>query len=699
MDQLETVSLTKGCFVHKPDKPKKSKACQSSLKFPMEEHKRNLWNEVEGKIMQIEKRSYMETFDGIVKFVQNCFQFPLQQMEEVPAAVLFMGVNMSDHSSIFRRLEKHLHSNEIPTTVILESRKCANVTNMLQLIHQEILEKFKEFLDSDESLPKRHECSFAKLQEHLEKIKMKAIPQSPMKAVSSPRKKLKQALNSKMQSMTKAMVLLIQDVESFSSDVLQELVLLCKIYSGKLPIVLIFGMASAMVTLHSILPQKALCCLGVETFYSVSATEFLTRIIEEVIISPDMPFKFGPKVFRLIVDTVLYHDFSISNLTYLLKFAMIEHLYGRNFTSLCCHETEIEATVNSLNNKELQVFKELPSIQKYLENNPLYSSCMKDSTAFKESIISFAQKLFNDQRHTLILLQLLHCFVKDLPGCPLGKQLRELYSLSLGKEICLTDAYLDAQKLLMLQSQQSLLSKLEASLQLLENIENETNLVKSIKTSLADSIEKLSKLNSGDFEKNVQDPLMLQTEKITSRFQLQEKIHMSIKLKRSNFEAVRNEIIDDLLQIFKRICPPSQRPLYEVFYFDNISSIKRHLMAVPRVTSCHSLANPQHYLKCNCCKITLADEMQANMPDISILYKLHLESGKLINLCDWLEAFKAIKQNENTTSKKRNTKVKANADEFNIRFLLAVSELQMLGFIKSTKRKTDHVARLTFGSF
>lgn len=31
------------------------------------------------------------------------------------------------------------------------------------------------------------------------------------------------------------------------------------------------------------------------------------------------------------------------------------------------------------------------------------------------------------------------------------------------------------------------------------------------------------------------------------------------------------------------------------------------------------------------------------------------------------------------------------------RFIRAVSELEFLGFIKSTKQKTDHVARLTWG--
>lgn len=30
------------------------------------------------------------------------------------------------------------------------------------------------------------------------------------------------------------------------------------------------------------------------------------------------------------------------------------------------------------------------------------------------------------------------------------------------------------------------------------------------------------------------------------------------------------------------------------------------------------------------------------MPDVSIVYKLHLECGKLINLYDWLQSFVSI---------------------------------------------------------
>lgn len=72
---------------------------------------------------------------------------------------------------------------------------------------------------------------------------------------------------------------------------------------GKLPIVLIFGMSSAMVTLQNILPQRVLCHLGIETFYSFAAAEYLTRIIEEVVI-----FILILHFFISIYDDIVYNS-------------------------------------------------------------------------------------------------------------------------------------------------------------------------------------------------------------------------------------------------------------------------------------------------------------------------------------------------------------------------------------------------------
>ncbi|CAH2107351.1 unnamed protein product [Euphydryas editha] len=93
---------------------------------------------------------------------------------------------------------------------------------------------------------------------------------------------------------------------------------------------------------------------------------------------------------------------------------------------------------------------------------------------------------------------------------------------------------------------------------------------------------------------------------------------------------------------------------------------------------------------CTCCHLTSIESISDSLPDVCIAYKLHRECGKHINLYDWLQAFAAV--------------VLPDADDeyryqdinIQVRFTRAVSELQFLGFIKSSKRKTDHVMRLTW---
>lgn len=52
-----------------------------------------------------------------------------------------------------------------------------------------------------------------------------------------------------------------------------------------------------------------------------------------------------------------------------------------------------------------------------------------------------------------------------------------------------------------------------------------------------------------------------------------------------------------------------------------------------------------HYIlrfQCNCCKLSNDLKIVSTLPDVSIVYKLHLEGGKFINMYDWLQAFAII---------------------------------------------------------
>lgn len=82
---------------------------------------------------------------------------------------------------------------------------------------------------------------------------------------------------------------------------------------------------------------------------------------------------------------------------------------------------------------------------------------------------------------------------------------------------------------------------------------------------------------------------------------------------------------------------------------------------------------------------TYADE---DDEDICIAYQLYLEAGRLINLHDWFVGFAEIAGQGGRVPEQ----------QVLARFIRCITELQWLGFVRSTKRKTDHVQRMTWGA-
>lgn len=166
--------------------------------------------------------------------------------------------------------------------------------------------------------------------------------------------------------------------------------------------------------------------------------------------------------------------------------------------------------------------------------------------------------------------------------------------------------------------------------------------------------------------------------------------------KPTKFEVLRESVInviDSLVRDY--LLPPESQPLHEVVYFSAANTLREHLNAAPRIALHTALNNPYYYLKNEALK---SEEgcIPNVAPDICIAYKLHLECSRLINLVDWSEAFATVvtaaeKMDTNSTVSEEMSEI------IHARFIRAVSELELLGFIKPTKQKTDHVARLTWG--
>jgi origin recognition complex subunit 3 len=106
------------------------------------------------------------------------------------------------------------------------------------------------------------------------------------------------------------------------------------------------------------------------------------------------------------------------------------------------------------------------------------------------------------------------------------------------------------------------------------------------------------------------------------------------------------------------------------------------LVPRPRTVFERSFTRPHDYLACSCCKANEGG-MPATWPTTPILYRMYLETGNLINVADLWSAFGATVSDECE-------------DERHALFMFykGLAELRSLGFVKPTKKKADHIAKL-----
>mmetsp|Transcript_16912 Transcript_16912/g.36637 ORF Transcript_16912/g.36637 Transcript_16912/m.36637 type:complete len:193 (-) Transcript_16912:35-613(-) len=79
-----------------------------------------------------------------------------------------------------------------------------------------------------------------------------------------------------------------------------------------------------------------------------------------------------------------------------------------------------------------------------------------------------------------------------------------------------------------------------------------------------------------------------------------------------------------------------------------------------------------------------SDDISPKLPDICLAYHLSKEHGRIVNVPEWFTAFRAVRKDD---------KNKATTQA---RFVQAVSELQAIGVVRRTSRRTDAVERMVF---
>ncbi|XP_060092889.1 origin recognition complex subunit 3 isoform X2 [Heteronotia binoei] len=707
---MDTCSVSRGCFVFKPQSKKRKITstadyfCEgnndsedSELRF---DTCQSLWKRIKSETEQLQEDLNKKLFDNLVRFLrQSHSNFKEKKTEwacrmksnEIPSAALVLGVNVTDHDLTFKSLSDALQEDVTPFVVSLRSKDCPGVKHLLQKLMTQLMGCHTDADSSEEgeyakAFPNRMRCSVSSLTDWYRNVTKKKDPDTPCKT---------QEILSRHWEPPPVIVI-FKDMESFTTKVLQDFIIIISQCIHEFPLVFIFGIATSPMIIHKLLPHSVSSLLCIELFQSLSCKDHLSTVIDKLLLTSQFPFKLSEKVLQVLINIFLYHDFSVQNFIKGFQLSLLEHFYSQPLSVLCCNLQESRKRVKFLSHSQCENIRRLPSFRRFVESqiSQKQTDLLTDDASLKEETQALLQNLHTYHENYFPILQCLHAFTSSLPNYPLGRQIRELHCACLERKVWETEDYESAIQLVRMLAKDELIAILKKCVEIITS--------SSVKC-LGSCTEKLEEY-LGQF-KNLEGTWQYKTvsslkeiQKKTDLYHLQKtllEMKESRRLKKlTKFEMLRFEVVDFIDSLVRSyLAPPEMQTLYEVMYFSMAGTLREHLNAAPRVAIHTALNNPYFYLKNEALESDTGC-ISNIAPDICIAYKLHLECGRLINLVDWLEAFSTVVRaaDENSTEKDQMEEI------IHARFIRAVSELEFLGFIKPTKQKTDHVARLTWGS-
>ncbi|XP_003822908.1 origin recognition complex subunit 3 isoform X1 [Pan paniscus] len=710
---MATSSMSKGCFVFKPNSKKrkislpiedyfnkgKNEPEDSKLRF---ETYQLIWQQMKSENERLQEELNKNLFGNLIEFLQKShsgFQKNSRdlggqiKLREIPTAALVLGVNVTDHDLTFRSLTEALQNNVTPYVVSLQAKDCPDMKHFLQKLISQLMDCCVDIKSKEEESVHVTQRKTHYSMDSLSSWYMTVTQKTDPKMLSK-----KRTTSSQWQSPP--VVVILKDMESFATKVLQDFIIISSQHLHEFPLILIFGIATSPIIIHRLLPHAVSSLLCIELFQSLSCKEHLTTVLDKLLLTTQFPFKINEKVLQVLTNIFLYHDFSVQNFIKGLQLSLLEHFYSQPLSVLCCNLPEAKRRINFLSNNQCENIRRLPSFRRYVEKQASEKqvALLTNERYLKEETQLLLENLHVYHMNYFLVLRCLHKFTSSLPKYPLGRQIRELYCTCLEKNIWDSEEYASVLQLLRMLAKDELMTILEKCFKVFKSYcENHLgSTAKRIEEFLA-QFQSLDAETEEEEDASGSQPKGLQK---TDLYHLQKSLLEMKELRRSKkqtkFEVLRENVVNFIDCLVREyLLPPETQPLHEVVYFSAAHALREHLNAAPRIALHTALNNPYYYLKNEALK---SEEgcIPNIAPDICIAYKLHLECSRLINLVDWSEAFATV-----VTAAEKMDANSATSEEMNeiihARFIRAVSELELLGFIKPTKQKTDHVARLTWG--
>ncbi|KAK8229748.1 origin recognition complex subunit [Phyllosticta capitalensis] len=647
------------CYVFKPTDERSSKrrrvAAKESPSWALRKRTcRELWEVQEVRINKIVADVHRSTQDEITNFIKDS-DFSPDQGSRIPAGLVVAGPAIASHAQFFDSLAERVSNETESVFVSLKSTECPNLKTLLKNVIRKATAAEED--DGDEHVVTRRKGPKL-LNYDLQLLYEWCQDQQP-----------------------KHVVVTFQDSEAFDGPLLADTIQLMSSWLDRIPFVLLFGIGTSAEGFQEKLPSTAIRCLRGQKFDVTQADEVLEQVFRTTL-HGDQPLWLGPELASRILERHKDHIQSVETFADALKYAYMSHFFANPLSIFLRKGLKYK----DVSKEDLEALRNLGSFRRLIEDllEQRHADVVRALLESDETLFDWTKEYANAARirmgdivDTIDILQKLRTCIPRLPRIPLSTLYVRAASGTLLDSPLLRDFLLSVKK-----APSDVLARLLAVL-------HKADAGVDVISRLMESLDKLVSAQPNQPLRSAHDHSATTTLRTTV---VAQKVSLAKSASSmSNGDAEYSQIVDELhgrLDGFFRemLLKPQDLFLHEVVVYDLKSPHRDVFMPRPRYVVERALSRPWDYLSCVCCEGSKEGALSPTQPPVAILYQLYLESGNLINVHDLWLAFNAIIGQESDND----------AETIMALFQRSLAELRYLGFIKASRKKTDHVAKLAW---
>ncbi|KAG9255112.1 origin recognition complex subunit 3 N-terminus-domain-containing protein [Emericellopsis atlantica] len=632
---------------------------------------RESWGKVESRIQDALRESNSVTLDQVATFVGEA---KTSADDKIPSAFIITGSNLASQNLLFEQLSESLQAASKSKFVRLRSSEAVSLRAMLKKIIREVTDGKSDSAGEDLQMNSGQDIRRQYLDYDLEALHA-YIKTDPCEHI----------------------FIAFEDSEGFESGLLCDLIPLFNAWRSRVPFTLLFGVATSTELLQARLLKSVCQQIYGAQFDAVQSGSILENVFKIAVAAADVPVRIGGPLLRSMLERQQDQVAGIQSFVSSLKYAYMCHFYANALSPILAAP---DHGAPALQAEHVEALQNSSSFQIALEKVIAESdvSNVNDLSAF---FMQQAANLATDcgsraaaQRQTWV-----SCALRGLEvlravsttSTDFSQSYVEMMTTGISPADDTMAQFTDRVRRM---DAGALLLFIGRVIEIYTHGDEELKLGPSSEAEHAALLTKLTELTT--------ELTLLQKEAETKGISLHSKysghnttvrttvIRQRVHLSKdttalSEEDKQMTRIVDDTIAAITAsldVVPPNEVFLAESWLYDSKAPSRDVFVPRPRVVFERSLARPSDYLACECCTEG-HDGVQPTLPTTSILYQMYLETGSLINVADLWTAFHAAVSKEEEDERK-----------VLVLFYRALAELRALGFVKGSKRKADHVAKL-----